>query len=284
MHVLIRRERLSRVFLTMGLCALTCACGLQQRAVESTRKSLTARYTAEFACATADAIESLDGFRVEGCGQVAFYHCSWSRDTLSSGSHHPACATGQAGCPSSVADPYPRAIEPDCVLEHARPMTAEEQLAAARREQPKIAEAADNQRATDRQRALEAEQATGFDAARKSLTARPDALQPLSQVEADGVRIELARLADDASYVLLRFTTQRELSPAPCRPTIVLDSQILPTEKIDHHTVHEASFLLRGADLLGLGRSQHFRGVVCGVEFALDEPARRTLASSATPP
>jgi hypothetical protein len=212
-----------------------------------------------------------------GCGQVAFYHCDWSRDAHSTGSHGPVCSTGQAGCPSSVADRYARALEPDCVLEHVRPLTAQEQLAAARGEQAKNAEAAESQRVAERRRALEAE----FAAARKSLTERPDSLQPLSQVEADGLRIELARPADHASLVLLRFTTLRELSPAPCRPTLVLDSQILPAETIDHHSAHEAAFLLRAADLQGLDRSQHFRGVVCGVDFVLDEPARRKLASPA---
>jgi hypothetical protein len=284
MHLLGRRERLLRLFLVMGLCVLGGACGLYQRAVESTRKNLTARYTAEFACATPDALESPDGFRIEGCGQVAFYHCDWSRDAHSTGSHGRVCSTGQAGCPSSVADRYARAIEPDCVLEHVRPMTAEEQLAAARRQQPKIDEAAEKQRAADRQRVLEAERAAGFAAARKSLTARPDSLQPLCQVEADGLHIELARLADHASFVLLRFTTPRELSPAPCRPTIVLDHQILRTETIDHHSAHEAAFLILAAELQGLDHSQHFRGVVCGVDFDLDEPARRKLAGTAARP
>jgi hypothetical protein len=267
--------------LTLGLSATTVACGLQQRAIESTRTSLSARYADEFACAEPEATESSDGFRVEGCGQVAFYHCNWSYRPYSPATvpSNPACPANRAGCPSSFSARVSRESEPDCLLEHVRPMTTTEQLAYSQRRQGKASSVAVAQRVAEEQRQVAADHEAEFTAARSALSARTSEAQPLSQVEADDGHIELERVPADAAHVLFRFTTPRELSSAPCRPTLVRDDQILHAETIAQHSEHEASFLVRAADIQGLDQSQRFRGVICGVDFTLDESARRTLAT-----
>lgn len=236
-----------QTLLNIGLSAVVSACGLNQLAIERMSDTLAARYSAQFACASPEVTQSPDGFRVEGCGQVAFYHCEWLEH------------------------------QHRCVLEHARSMTEQERLATVKRAQAGLDDAVAVQDAEERRRKLDVE----FANARRLLAARPGELQPLGQVKGDDWRIELARLPDHAAFVLWRFSTERALLPAPCRPTIVGDGRILTAEAIAQHSSREVTFLLTAGDVESLGTSERIRGVVCGVPFSLDEAARRQLASLA---
>jgi hypothetical protein len=204
-------------------------------------QQLAARYAAEFACPSPAVTRSPgQGFRVEGCDKVAFYYCPQQQH---------------------------------CQLEHSREMTEQERIAAGKRNGPRRNDAADDERLQQQLRSAASELA----AARSSLDAHPDAQQALGHVEADDWRMEFISVPDNASFLLLRFSTRQELSHGPCRPTISIDNRLVRTEAVE---AHEVSFLLEAPPLRNMRETQPVRGVICGAVFSLNEATRKQLAST----
>lgn len=201
---------------------------------------LAARYGAEFACPSAEVTDSPgQGFRVEGCNHVAFYYCEPNRG---------------------------------CHLEHSRELTEPEQRAARERylrAHPQPAEPDEHAMMVTQQLAD----------ARKLLVASPGKQQPLGQVASEHFCMELASLPEQQTVLVLRFSTQNELSTGPCRPTFSLDNHVVSNELVGPQSTHEATLLLEAAPLHNMQEALPVRGVVCGVSFSLDEAARRQLAN-----
>jgi hypothetical protein len=220
---------------SFAICLIWSGCGYMEQ-------QLATRYTAEFACPSPHVMRSPgDGYRVEGCGKVAFYYCDQHRR---------------------------------CQLEHSRELTDQERTVAGKRQAARGDDAAGDERLDEQLRTA----ASALAAARASLDANPDARQALGHVESDDWRMEIVSMPGNASFLLLRFSTRQELSSGPCRPTISIDNHIVRTEAVNAHSAHEASFLLEAGPLRNMRAPQPVRGVVCGATFSLDEAARRQLA------
>jgi hypothetical protein len=223
------------------LCVASLAlmlCTFLGGCIEMIKQELTARFVAEFAC------ESPEVNRSTGPGLFRVEGCD------------------------QVAFYY---CDPQrCRLEHSRAMTEPERLAVAQRERAKVASA----RALEQTPVADAD----FGAPRQVVATQREKLQPLGTVETAEWRIELASLPDSMPFVLWRFHAQRPLSASPCRPTISHDGQVIPTETIRSHSAYDAEFLIKAVDFESLRRAQAVKGVICGVDFALDEAARSRLA------
>lgn len=158
-----------------------------------------------------------------------------------------------------------------CRLEHSRELTEQERSAAAERHQ----RAQPGRAQPDEHTILLAQQLA---AARARLASHPDEPQHLGQVEADTSRIELASLPGHDAVMVMRFSTQNELTPGACRPTISIANHVVSNELVGPQSTHEATLLLEAEPLRRMDEAQPVRGVVCGVSFSLDESARRQLA------
>ena len=250
----------SRALLWVGACALLSGCF----GVAFLQDLMARRFVAEFACESPEAFTVPQAtrlgdrlIRVEGCDVVAFYYCDQN----------------------------------SCRLEHSRAPTKQERSAAAERARAAAVEherldAAQHvptdveiQRAAENRRADEAE----FRGARQALATQPDKLRALGAVESDDWRIEVVGLPESPALVLWRFHSQRGLSAAPCRPTLSRDGRLLSTEPIESHAPHDADFLIKAADYHSLAQAQQLRGVICGVDFALDAAALTKLVPAASP-
>jgi hypothetical protein len=239
------------------LCALA-ACGASSQLVP-------ASFAPQFDCASARLAPSPGGYRLEGCGQIAFFHCFRSTDDRSSGGRrveysiqYPtvfwtpqhAPAGDQFVATREGVDQSTKSA--NCALESQREMSEPEKAEELARLRPSDA----------------VERAMG---ASRSASVR-------AKATFTGGRVELLS-AEDATHVLLSVQGKRPVElDDTCRITAIVEGSPLKVEAVRQRSAHELQLLLRAEELRGLEQSSRFFGSVCGLRFDLDARARRTLA------
>jgi len=210
------------------------------------QSTVSRRFESTFSCPSAKVHGTYGGYRVEGCGVTAHYACF--RSTRDPHQDHDHSRNGKAFAGALVEALVGAAFQvEDCVMEHSQ---------------------------RDAVASAGAEVDTPVFATR-------DASGPVikTRMLIAGGRLELlGKPVLHPEHVLLSVHSQRRLPPS-CSAELFNDGVPVAIERTERATEFEARVLLRVATLREVDRSIRFAGQVCGLEFTLDESARKALGN-----
>ena len=226
-------------------------------------------FAPQFDCATARMAPNPGGYRLEGCGQIAFFHCRWAANERLRGEQprnaysrvYPTVFWTPQHAPDggdefvSTREGVDQSTTPqDCSFESQREMSGQEKAAEVARLSPSPA------------------------AERVMASARGAKVRAKARFM--GGEVELSTTPEGGSdHLLLSVHANRPIKvDETCRITGVVEGTPLTVEAVRQTSPREVQLLLRSAELRGLESSSRFFGSVCGLRFDLDEQARRTLA------
>jgi hypothetical protein len=271
-----RRRAVHRHGARVSRCALLCFSLLLATAssgcVTSASLSQANSFVPQFDCPTAKLGNATGGYRLEGCGKIAFYHCSELRysgqqrgrrlyEEQTVGNRPAVFWVPQGPLQGQAFRPTREGVDQSttprqCTFDSERPMS-ETELAAER----------------ERVTPSEAELAAMRGADQAKLGGR--AKFQNGQLEVLGTSVE-------SEYLLLSLRSKQALElNSECRMTGIVDATPLTIKAVRQRSAHELQLLVHANDLRGLETSTRFFGSVCGVRFDLDERARRDLAKYA---
>jgi len=217
--------------------------------------------TPQFDCASARLAHEPGGYRLEGCGQIAFFHCSVVRagerqrvKPLPTVYWTPQ-STPEAGQFRATREGVDQSTTSgDCVLSSQRAMSVAERDAALARLTPS--------------------------AAVDATTHAADAAQVRARVRFQGGQLELLSPSNGPfEHLLLSLHGKQPLHvDNKCRMSSFVDGTWLTIEAVRQRSAHEVQLVVPARELHGLSGSTRFFGSVCGLRFDLDERARRDLA------
>lgn len=235
-----------------------CASGLTGCALTSA--SLSHSQAPQFDCESARLAQAPSGYRLEGCGKMAFYHCTRVRQGRSVPSpHRPAVYWTPHGPPRALSFRAARegvdqqTTPSECRLESERAMSIEEQAAESARLTPTAEVSA-------------------------AMRSAPGATT-LARARFRGGSIALLAPAAELSEHMLMSVHANEAVELDdgCRLSGFVDATPLTIGAVRQTTPHDLQLIVRSGEMRGLENSTRFFGTVCGVRFDLDDGARRTL-------
>lgn len=217
----------SVVLLLVGGCA---------SAIETARVS--DRFEAIFHCPPASIEPESEGYRVEGCGRVAHFHC-FAVDGDDEFEDH---RLGEAIMESIIEG----ALVPEtCILEHtemvAHPVLSPESALVA------------------------------------AAPVDPSAVVSSRLLVRGGYLAVLGRASRNRRRALLRLRSAAPLAAAPCDVTLRRDGSTIPVRGTLRANDYEVLILIDSRDLRDLGHAEEFAGNACGFAFELDASGRQEL-------
>jgi hypothetical protein len=227
-------------------------------------------FAPQFDCASARMGPAPGGYRLEGCGQIAFFHCRWAASEQLRGERprnaysrmYPAVFWTPQRAPdgngfAATREGVDQSTTPqECTFESQREMSEQEKAAELAR--LALSPAAERLRANAHASGAKVRAKTAFMGGQLEIVTAP---------------------VVGPDHLLLSVQGKQSLKlDDTCRITSTVEGTPLTVEAVRQTSPHELQLLIRSAELRGLENSSRFFGSVCGQRFDLDERARRTLA------